>query len=229
MIMSRSSLLLAAFFLSMNIYASSSSLGDGLYLGISGGYDVYTVKDNVDYLATQVSSFSLDPKVNAGGITAGGFLGYRRYFEHFFKTYLGVEFFIHGSSANTDDNIYLNNLETFSTEINVETNFGISLLPAIQLSPLTMLYLRLGYNWLKLTVDEANSDSSFFPYLGIDYHQFSNLHGFNYGIGIETLLLKNINFRFEYTYTKYGTFLTSIGTSITPSNNQFLAGLLYHF
>jgi len=221
-------LLVAIFFFPLKHYASPP-LGDGLYLGISGGYEEYTVKDNIHFLATQVQSFSLDPDLITGGVTGGVFMGYRKYVERFYKTYLGIEFFIHGSAANSDDNVNLNNVEIFSTEVNVESNYGVNILPGIQLSPLAMLYLRVGYNWIKMTIDEVNSDSSFFPYFAIDYHQFATLHGFNYGGGIETVLLKNINFRFEYTYTKYSSFSTPAGTKVTPADNQFLAGLLYHF
>jgi opacity protein-like surface antigen len=53
--------------------------------------------------------------------------------------------------------------------------------------------------------------------------------GFNFGLGLETLIVTNWSVRTEYSHTWYNDFTGRLGTKFGPSDNLFMLGLLYHF
>ena len=55
------------------------------------------------------------------------------------------------------------------------------------------------------------------------------LNGADLGIGVETLLVGNVSVRAEYNHIFYNAFSTPLSTRISPANNQFVLGLIYHF
>jgi opacity protein-like surface antigen len=49
------------------------------------------------------------------------------------------------------------------------------------------------------------------------------------GLGLETAIDDRFSVRGEYNYISYGSYDSSLGTVFSPSNSQFMLGLLYHF
>jgi len=86
----------------LNPCLSKSILKDGFYFGIAGGYDIYAVKDDIDFTKSSVAPFSLDSPITTHGVAGGIFVGFGRYFERFYHIYLGAEGFMNGSSADSD-------------------------------------------------------------------------------------------------------------------------------
>jgi opacity protein-like surface antigen len=197
------------------------TIDEGYYLGISAGYDTFSVTDKLDFRPFAY----YDPTVTVDGVTGGVFIGYRRLFDPSHKIYLGGEFFIKGSSADSDYRITINSNNTLTTDVNMISNYGLSLMPSIQINPKSLLYLRLGYNWLKIETNQINTNSNFPP---MQFNDFDTLHGFNYGIGLETIFLDRVDLRFEYQFTQYNSMETPIA-KISPFNQQWLVGLLYRF
>lgn len=213
------------FFFPMLNFADSltpcKTIEGGYYLGISAGYDIFSIKDTLDF----EPFYFFDPSNHIDGVSAGVFAGYRKFFERFYHTYLGAEFYINGSSADDDYQITFNN-DTFTTDFNIISKYGLSLIPGIQLNPIGLFYLRLGYNWAKIEVNEMNINPNLPP---IEFNYDHTFHGLNYGLGIETLLFDRMNLRFEYQWTQYNTVEMHEGVSISPLEQQWLMGLVYSF
>lgn len=208
-------------FFSVKNFAETSpkTLNDGVYLGVSVGYDVFSSENKMD----QGPLLYYDPTINAQGINGGAFLGYRKFFEKYYKTYLGAEFFVSGSSAETKYDLKINN-NTFTTEVNVVSTFGLSLTPGIHINPSTLLYLRLGYNWAKIEVDQIYTNPNVFPF---DLYNFNTFGGVVYGLGFETLLFEKLDMRFEYQFTQYNDLDTQSTATISPMSQQWTIGLVY--
>ncbi len=194
-------------------------LKDGFYVGAQVGYDSYRVRQNTTYTAPDVGT-STTP-LNATGFVGGAFLGYGQYFSNNF--YLAGEGFINGSGASvtrsggqagaTTSNSY--------SKFQVNGSAGLSVLPGMKLNNSTLGYLRLGYNWarMKATTTTNNQSAS----------KSNTSGGFNYGLGMETLVSDAWSIRGEYSHTNYNSFSTSIGSNFSPSDNQYMLGLIYHF
>ncbi len=210
-------------FFSVKNFADSETsckvLNDGYYLGISIGYDAFSIEDKMDH----PELLSYDPTLNINGVMGGIFVGYRKFFERFYNTYLGSEFFINGNSANSDYRLIFND-DTLTTDVNVISNYGFSLMPGIRINPSSMFYLRLGYNWLKIEVDQINTNPNF---SALDFNDFNTLHGIKYGLGLETVFFKRLDFRFEYQFSKYNSMETHTTAVISPKDHQWVAGLVY--
>ena len=93
------------------------------------------------------------------GAVGGAFLGFGHYFSSFYNMYLGFEIFGNGSGALTDSQVLINSINStaftkYSTDIQVKSNYGLSLLPGIKLNNATLFYVRLGYNWTNIDVND---------------------------------------------------------------------------
>lgn len=206
-------------------------LKDGLYFGVQAGYDAYRIVNDADFLDTDVSLvFGFDPVLSVNGPVGGAFLGFGHYFSSFYNTYLGFEIFGNGSGAGTDAQIldYVVSGPAFikySTDLQVKSNYGLSLLPGIKLNNATLFYVRLGYNWTNIDVND---------YILLNQGLVANSiydvtsSGFNYGLGVETAVVPNVSIRAEYTHTDYSSFTTYLGTKISPQDNQYMLGLILH-
>lgn len=196
-----------------------AQLTDGFYVGAQGGYDVYNVKINSS--APGVGSNSVN--LNANGWAGGLMLGYGKYFTNF---YLGGELFGLYSGANetvTTTNLTVAPPVEFTGKVNVNGSYGLALLPGLKLNDTSLGYIRLGYNWNSIKYQESLT--------GVGSASKTNTaSGFAYGLGVETLISGNWSVRTEYTYTNYDSSSTSLGagTTVDPSDNQFMLGLIYH-
>lgn len=197
-------------------------LKDGFYLGAQLGYDSYRVNRNVNGTAGGITVTS-SGVTNATGAVGGLLAGYGQYFDMF---YIGGEIFINTSDASQGSSSTSTSGPTSaSSSFKVGTSYGISLLPGLKVNDSSLLYVRLGYNEASL------KGSSTFTGAGttVSGSKSSYRGGFNYGLGMETAFYPNWSVRGEYTHTNYGSFTDSIGTKWSPSDNQGMLALIYHF
>lgn len=207
-------------------------LKDGFYFGAAAGYDAYRIANDAAYTNTTFSSsFTFDPVLSVNGAVGGGFLGIGHYFDSFYNTYLGFEIFGNGSGARTDGNLLINSYSAttatkYNTDIQVDSNYGLSLLPGIKLNKTTLFYVRLGYNWTNIDVSEYVVINNVYV-ANSPYDVTSS--GFNYGLGLETAIMPYVSLRSEYTHTDYSDFTTYLDSTIHPQDNQYMLALVLHF
>jgi outer membrane autotransporter protein len=207
------------------------TLNGGFYLGADVGYDMYQAEHEFSDTIGE-TTFSTDPTLSASGWAGGLFAGYGMYFQDVW--YLGAEVFGAWSGATTDHNTnittagasVLTNSATFSSDGNV----GIDIIPGMKLNPATLAYVRLGYNWADLQGEDNVSE------LGValpEQDDSSWQGGFHWGVGLESAFYENWSVRAEYTYTSFSNINNDTGdfssTFESPSDNQFMVGILYHF
>lgn len=201
-------------------------LKDGLYVGAAAGYDSYRIVDDADFVEGAIN-VSADPRLSANGAVGGGFVGIGHYFPNLYNTYFAVELFGNGSAAKSDYETILSPSDTvFKSHIDVSSNYGIGFLPGIKLTQDTLFYVRLGYNWTNIDVEEKVFISNA---LVATSHTDVTSSGFVYGLGIEAAIFDNFSARGEFSHTDYSDFDTEIESDISPANNQFMLGLIYHF
>ena len=208
---------------------------DGFYLGAQLGYDSYRVRNNVS-ASTTTETFNSNPALNSIGWVGGLFGGYGQYFNEMY--YLAGELFVNtsGASATTTTNhtYTTTGLDSLYTKVTVGTSWGVSLLPGVKLNDASLLYVRLGYNQANI---KGQGSATF---NGMNVGSFSKSSwrgGFNYGLGIESTFYPIWSVRTEYSHTNYGSFsnsatvagLGSASANYSPSDNQFMVGLNYHF
>jgi opacity protein-like surface antigen len=210
---------------------------DGFYLGAQLGYDSYRVRNNISAsndAATE--TFNANPALNATGWVGGIFGGYGQYFNELY--YLAGEIFVNTSGASTSSTINHTftgtGLDSLYTKVSVGTSWGVSLLPGVRLNDASLLYVRLGYN----QADIKGQASGVLNGVSVGSTSKTTWRGgFNYGLGIESTFYPNWSVRTEYTHTNYGSFsnnvtVAGVGTAsgnYSPSDNQFMVGLNYHF
>ncbi len=188
----------------------------GFYLGGQVGYDMYRVKASLNSFGTTNS-----PNFNAQGFVGGLFAGYGQYFN---TGYLGAEVFGNYSNANESYSLGDPSL-AYTSKFNASGAYGVAFLPGLKLNNSTLGYVRLGYGRSRVKGQDTISQTG----VGSDSTSKSSwVSGFQYGLGLETLLVDNWSVRTEYSRTDYGS-ISNTASSYKPSNNQFMVGLLYHF
>ncbi len=182
----------------------------GFYLGAQVGYDVYDGK-----VTTPVSS----AKMFVPGWLGGLFLGYGQYFTNW---YLGGEIFGNWANANNSENN-----PSYYTKFQANSNYGLSILPGIKVNDTTLAYLRLGWNWANVKGRATNK--TVVP--NVSGSNTKTVNGFQWGLGMETLIVGNWSVRGEYNYTSFNSFHanTPTGVKFSPTDNQVLLGVVYHF
>src|SRR3990167_1917753 len=191
-------------------------LKDGFYVGGQVGYDSYRVREGITLASP--GTLTGNPVINATGWVGGLFVGYGQYFNDIY--YLGGEVF--GNYSGADQSYSLTDTGTYNSKVEARGGYGISVLPGVKLNDASFGYVRLCYNWSNLKTTESTD----IPTSG---NKSNTSGGFNYGVGIETLVYENWSVRGEYTHTGYNSFTSALNTSINPSDNQFMLGVLYHF
>lgn len=202
-------------------------LKDGFYLGAQVGYEAYRVRESSAFdIPPLAEGVAANPAVAATGWVGGLFLGYGQYLTDLF--YLGGEIFGNYSGADESHSFQdtLGAPFTYNTKIEARGSYGLALLPGIRLNDATLGYIRLGWNWVNLKASESVTTPGGGTLASASKSNTSN--GFNYGVGIETLLVDNWSVRGEFTHTSYSDFSTAY-TSYDPSDNQYMLGLIYHF
>ncbi len=203
--------------------SGTHSLHDGFYMGLQGGYDSYKMHSNINSFVSGVNVFQQNPDLNAVGLTYALLGGFGKVFDN--PLYLGAEFFYNYSRANTSQNIGL--LEGYVGVYNIKSEilqtYGASFLPGIKLGESVLFFLKGGYTRLETKTYETSGA------LGLNNGQSNGTNGIHFGLGLEADIYKNWSIRGEYTHVNFEQFTTRLGTAITPSNNQFLVGVILHF
>lgn len=201
------------------------ALMDGFYVGAQAGYQMANLGENIDIASGAVTT---NPNVAVNGGLAGLFLGYGMTWNNFY--YLGGEIF--GNYANSSqgwDADLEGTAGIYNSNAEMNSSYGIAVLPGLRLTDSTLTFIRLGYTWANFKYNES---ASIFGG-GSSASNSSTEGGFAYGIGMETLITGNWSLRGEYTYTNYNNFSTSLGagssSSINPSAGQVDLGVIYHF
>ncbi len=199
-------------------------LTSGPYFGILAGYDSFKISR---YLNSATSLFSTtdNATINATGLVGGLTLGYGKYFR---KTYyLATEVSYNVSAAEQKDSTSTTgsgNTITSSTQLNAYSSYGIGLRPGITLNNNALLYFKLAYNIVKLQTQRGvftnNSPTSV-----VNATNWCN--GVGYGLGVEAAMREHFTFRGEFVHTDYSSYHVS-NTKFSPSDNQFVVGLMYH-
>jgi len=213
-------------------------------------YDERVVNINLDPVEDNPAfGVKLDPTLNATGAVGGGFIGYGKYFGDFYNVYLGIEGFGNWSGAETSYNLTVAHnplaapvapataveADNYYTKVNVDANYGVSVLPGIKLNNTTLLYVRLGYNWAQFNVKETvnadidtTADTATLTNVPVTYSDCQTKGGFNYGVGVESTFYDNWSARIEYAHTDFDDITTDFGNKIKPQDNQFMFGVIYH-
>jgi opacity protein-like surface antigen len=210
------------------------SLKDGFYIGAQAGYDNY--RDHEKNVTSAPSYTTYSNTLSANGWLGGLFAGYGRFVSDVY--YVGGEVFGNLSSNAKTQNIVTVDptttpLTVMNTRLTGRSSYGASFLPGIKVNDASLVYVRLGYRWTSLRYQAWLNGN------GSNYASKSTTEGgFNYGVGIETLLYQNWSMRGEYTHTSYGSFNNTIplfnpgssaSSNVNPSDNLFTLGLNYHF
>lgn len=206
-------------------------LRDGYYVAVAAGYDVYKMKDNIAYKdQDNIELFTMNPEIAVNGMIGNFILGYGKLWGKNSNLYLGMEFFANGSAADSDFEINIPSIPVIiDTDLIVNGSFGLGLISGFKINPTSMVYLKLGYNWSTLSVDETFRTQHDYEFNSIEYHDEITIDGFSYGVGLESAFNEQFSMRTEYSHTTYGSFYTGSGSMIKPSRNQFLLGLVYRF
>lgn len=203
-------------------------LKDGFYVGAQAGYDVYGIRDTINVVdPIDGDVFTANPTAFANGAIGGLFGGYGMYFQNLY--YLGLEIYGNYSGASqsfTSTYVPVGLVgNSIYTKFNARGSYGISVLPGIKLNDSTLAYVRLGYNRVNLKgTGTLNFDGTI-----ISGSSSNWTGGFNYGIGLESVVWDNFSVRGEFNYTSYSSFTTVAGNKFSPANGTFMVGLVYHF
>ena len=193
-------------------------LKDGFYLGAQVGYDSYRVRQSVN--TPLDSTLVTNPAIAINGWTGGLFLGYGQYLSSLF--YLGGEIFGNVNGASQTYSIS-DASGSYSSKFETNGSYGLALLPGLKLNDSSLGYLRLGWKWANLKAQETLGGGAFAS------SKSNTSNGFNFGVGIDTLLVDNWSVRGDFSHTWFNSFTSSFGTKFNPSDNLFMLGLEYHF
>jgi opacity protein-like surface antigen len=200
-------------------------LRDGLYLGIGAGYDAYRFRQSANVTDAAFIISSINPALSAKGWNGSLFAGYGLYFSW---VYIGGEISANVSDAHTQYSV--DSLGSrYHVKLNVHNSYSAAILPGVRFNNATLLYGRLGYvrTYLKSREKAALGYPIRVPIFSKRTTKWGN--GIQAGLGLETVVWRNFSLRGEYTYTTdYSSIMSKIGSRFTPSNNQFVLGMIYH-
>lgn len=197
------------------------SLMDGFYVGAQAGYDAYRMRastTNAVVNSTAVGSLT--------GWVGGLFAGYGQYFNNY---YLGGEL-LGNYNGNNQTLTSGNDVggDSWNVKAKAKGTWGLAVLPGMKLNDTTLGYFRLGYDWTKFESNSSGVNATTTPATTFSGSGNKTEGGWDFGLGLETLVYQNWSVRTEYNHVWYGSFNAG-NTSIDASDNQFNLGVLYHF
>jgi outer membrane immunogenic protein len=202
------------------------ALKDGFYVGAQVGYDSYRASNSYSYASGTFASNG-SHTTNATGWAGGLFAGYGQYFQDAY--YLAAEILVNTSGASQSNNHSYTTAGvggSGNSKFSANTSYGIRVLPGIKLNTSTLLYIPLGY--MSASLKGTTSTTSTTAGVSASSSKSQYTGGFVYGIGLETAIYENFSLRGEYNHTNYNSF-SSNGMKWSPSDNQVMLGLSYHF
>lgn len=191
-----------------------NGLKDGIYLGLGAGYNAYRERQNIGLTDDDGDTLTANPVQHIGGFQGSIFGGYGQYFDWF---YIAGEVFYNYSGANSKFAI-----EGYNSSFTIRSSYGGAILPGVRVNENSLIYARVGYNRTFFKATESGDE-------GPNLNTSTWLGGINYGLGMETAIYDNFSVRGEYTYTSFNSFSSAIATRFSPSDSQFVLGLIYHF
>lgn len=211
--------------------AAPIKLKDRYYIGVAAGYDVYKMKDSISYQRDDnFNRVNTNPELALNGMIGDVIFGYGKLLGKNANLYMGAEVFANGSAADSDFQTSIPSIPVIiDTDVVVNGSFGLALLSGFSLNKASIIYLKLGYNWSTVSLDETVRWGSEFEPNSIEYHDEVTIHGLLYGIGMESAFNEQFSLRCEYTHAAYGSFTANSGARIASSRNQFQLGLMYRF
>lgn len=212
-------------------------LKDGYYIGVAAGYDIYKIQNNIMYEDSNNNIVKTNPKLAVNGMIGDFILGYGKLLGSRGNVYLGMEVFANGSAADSDFQTSIFSLpivemqlpDIIDVDVVVNGSFGLGLIPGIKINNASMLYLKVGYNWSTVSLDETVRSLNEFEIIPVEYDDEVTIKGLLYGIGLESAFNEQFSLRAEYTHTQYNSFISGLGSRIASARNQFLLGLIYRF
>ncbi|MDF3033542.1 MAG: hypothetical protein K0R76_496 [Alphaproteobacteria bacterium] len=167
--------------------AASANIGTGFYLGVAGGYGSTTGK----LTGQAANGAAINGSADVGGNAANiGILGGYGWVSG--CTYFGGE--VGYTFENTKINESLGNAANLAaTQLKRNGYFNAALRGGYLFTPNTMMYVRLGGNWGKFTLNSPISST-------VTLSGSKNRFSFAPGVGLETAVHKNVYLRVEYTY-----------------------------
>lgn len=206
-------------------------LKDRYYIGVAAGYDVYKMKDSISYQnSDNFNVANTNPELALNGMIGDVIFGYGKLLGKNSNLYVGAELFANGSAADSDFQTSVPSIPVIiDTDVVVNGSFGLAFLSGTRLNKASMIYLKLGYNWSTVSLDETVRSGSELEPHSIEYHDEVTINGLLYGIGVESAFNEQFNLRCEYTHAVYGSFIANSGARIASSRNQFQLGLIYRF
>lgn len=207
-------------------------LKTGWYLGLQGGYESYRIRTELESATIDGIGFAANPVFAANGWVGGLFLGYGQMFNDWF--YLGGEVFGNISGAEQTQTFVVDTADgdNISNTFDIDGSWGVGLLPGVKMTDSTLTYIRLGWNWASIKASATVADTDGTTVTG---STTNTSNGFVFGFGMETLVMDNWSLRGEFDHTWYSNFnalsaSSGVGTiEIKPSDNQFMAAVIYHF
>lgn len=216
---------------SFQLLLISSSFAQGLYVGLGSGLEGanFTQDAHVKQQENQKVNFDvIDKQHQAGtGVFGSIFIGYGLNYCRF---YLAGELNANASTVEfkSSNSEFIH--KTFSnTYYKIRRSYGISLIPGLVLSNLSLLYARIGHVVGNFEISTTD--------LSLE-NQNKLLNGRRYGIGIKQSFYNRFSFiidfsHIDYDQTRLFTFAqksnTSKGTKIKPETAQIEIGIVYNF
>lgn len=194
------------------------SLKEGWYIGGQLGYDSFRNHNIIDTPST--STIVSHPRLGAYGWAYGLLLGYGYMYNPWL--YFGFEIFADASNFSQQMNITTTG-STYSNNFISQSMIGFGFLPGIKITDSTLTFGKLGWNRAVVQVEETLTGS-------VPSTRTNDSMGFVFGFGIETLIKNNWSLRTEIDHIYLNSFNTNpYGTNVTPTDNQFMLALIYHF
>ena len=138
------------------------------------------------------------------------------------RIYLGGELLANATTSNVEG-MKLDD-DSVSLKLKTKYSYGASIIPGVMISDNTMAYARVGIVRTRFDVKQtADFDATdLFP-TGSDQNTVT---GGQFGLGMQTKVINNVDLRGEYVYSSYHSFNT-MDNNIDPSSGQATVGVVY--
>ena len=181
---------------SSTVQKPQAKIGDGFYvvamagrmLGVNNGFHNVTIVPPPEVYYSNVKSA-------LNGLT--GYMG-AGYGVQFKGAYVGIEGFM-GKIRNQNNYIYNNQGYTNSQEVVLGVKWAVASRLGYYVSPVSLLYGKLGVSQNSAHINGAGTTNSFFP----NQAQSFNTRGYQWGGGLEVALNNHLSARIETYQTLY--------------------------
>lgn len=199
------------------MHQAAPSLSNGLYAGLAAGLDASKVHADVSGLTTQKENGTDQSFI------ANVFGGYAYNITHRFN--LAGEAFVQYNNAKAE---YAQASATAKNSLDTRYAFGLKFMPGYNFANNVRGFIALGpvwtnYKYHSSTLAVAGGAKSSYTKTRV---------GLLAGLGIEVALCQSLSMRLEYNHISTQDWkLTAAGvtTDFSPSSNQIMLGVAYHF